>query len=151
MKQKPLSLRNLCRIGKQARGETIKALIAGALALGRTSALVRRPEFTDDLREQLMDANSPLPAALVVFAENDSVEAHFEDESQSWGEAQSEPNLILPLSAFDPGSIRSAFHTLAAVCRTLAVASRLIDLMPGNEKWVTESEESHGRAGGHRS
>ena len=34
-----------------------------------------------------MDTNSPLPAALVVFAENDSIEAHFEDESQSWGEA----------------------------------------------------------------
>jgi hypothetical protein len=134
MKQKPLSLRNLRRIEKQARGETIKALIAGVLELERTSALVRRPEFTDDLREQLMDANSPLPAALVVFAENDAIEAHFGDESQSWGEASSEPNLILPLSAFDPESIRSAFHTLAVVCRTLAVANRLIDIMPGNEK-----------------
>jgi len=127
-------LRNLRRIEKQARGETIKALIAGVLELERTSALVRRPEFTDDLREQLMDANSPLPAALVVFAENDAIEAHFGDESQSWGEASSEPNLILPLSAFDPESIRSAFHTLAVVCRTLAVANRLIDIMPGNEK-----------------
>ena len=151
MKQKPLSLRHLRRIGKQAKGETIKALVAGVLELEQTSALVRRPEFTDDLREQLMDANSPLPAALVVFAEADAIEAQFEDESQSWGEASSEPNLILPLSAFDPESIRSAFHTLAAVCRTLAVASRLIDIMPGNEKWVTEPEESHGRAGGHRS
>jgi hypothetical protein len=100
-------------------GETIKALIAGALELERASALVRRPEFTDDLREQPMDAHSPLPAALVVFAENDAIEAHFEDESQSWGEASSEPNLILPLSAFDPQSIQLAFHTLAVVCRTV--------------------------------
>jgi len=151
MKQKLLSLRSLRRLAAQARGETSKALIAAALELERTSESVRRPEFTDDMREQLMDTNSPLPAALVVFAENDSIEAQFEDESQSWGEAASEPNLILPLSAFDLKSIRSAFHTLAVVCRTLAAASRLIDLMPGNEKWVTDSEEGHGSASGNRS
>jgi hypothetical protein len=151
MKQKLLSLRSLRRMAAQARGEACKALIAATLDLERTSASVRRPEFTDDMREQLMDTNSPLPAALVVFAENDSIEAQFEDESQSWGEAASEPNLILPLSAFDRKSIRSAFHTLAVVCRTLAAASRLIDLMPGNEKWVTDSEEAHGSASGNRS
>ena len=151
MKEKPLGSRTLRRIEVQARGEWVKALIAAALELERTSGLVPRPEVTDEMREQLMDTNPPLPAALVVFAENDLVEAQFEDESQSWGEASSEPNLILPLSAFDLASIRSAFDTLALVCRTLAAASRLIDLMPGNEKWVTEPEESHGRTSGHRS
>ena len=151
IKQKPLNLRTLRRVATQARGEWVKALIAATLELARISALVPRPEVADEMREQLMDTNPPLPAVLVVFAENDLVEAQFEDESQTWGEASSEPNLILPLSAFDLASIRSAFHTLALVCRTLAAASRLIDIMPGNEKWVTEPEESHGRASGHRS
>jgi hypothetical protein len=151
MKEKPLGLRTLRRMATQARGEGVKALLAAALELERTSGLVPRPEVTDEMREQLMDTNPPLPAALVVFAENDSVEAQFEDESQSWGEVSSEPNLIFPLSAFDHESIRSAFHILAVVCRTLATASRLIDLMPGNEKWVSDWEDDHASAGGNRS
>lgn len=55
-----------------------------------------------------------------------------------------EPNLIIPLNAFDPGSVQSAFAILAAVCETVEAACRLIDLMPGNEKWVTDSEAQHG-------
>jgi hypothetical protein len=151
MKQKPLRLGTVRRMATQAKGVGVKALLAAALELERISASVPHPEVTDEMREQLMDANSALPAALVVFAENDAIEAHFEDESQSWGEASSEPNLILPLSAFDSESIRSAFHILAVVCRTLAAATRLIDLMPGNEKWVTDSEEGHASSSGNRS
>ncbi len=150
MKEKPLGLRTLHRMQRQARGERVRALLAAALNLEQISASVSRPEVTDEMREQLMDANPPLPAALVVFAENDLVEAEFEDESQTWGDASPEPNLILPLSAFDLASIRSAFHTLAVVCQTLAAASRLIDLMPGNEKWVSDWEDGHASASGNR-
>ena len=150
MKQKVLtrSVHALSTRGKT--GET-RALIKAALELERISATMQRPEYPDDVREQLGDTNPPLPAALVVFAEHDAIEAHFEDEPQSWGEARPEPNLILPLNAFDPESIQSAFHTLAVVCQTLAAANRLIDLMPGNEKWVTESEEDDESSGGDRS
>jgi hypothetical protein len=150
MKQKTLtrSMHALSTRGKT--GET-QALIEAALELERISATLQRPEYTDDMREQLGDTNPPLPAALVVFAEHDAIEAHFEDEAQSWGEATPEPNLILPLNAFDPESVQSAFHTLAVVCQTLAAANRLIDLMPGNEKWVTESEEDDESSGGDRS
>ena len=151
IKEKPLGLRTLRRMARQAREEGVKTLLGAALELERASALVPRPEVTDEMREQLTDTNPPLPAVLVVFAENDLVEAEFENEAQAWGEASSEPNLILPLSTFDPESIRSAFHTLAVVCRTLTAASRLIDLMPGNEKWVTESEEGHASASDNRS
>ena len=150
MKQKPLSLKSFCRMEAQTKGKGAKALITAALDLEQVSASMRRPKFSDDMREQLMDANSPLPAILVVFSENDAIEALFEDDSQSWGEASSEPNLILPLSALNPESIQSALHILGVVCQTLAAASRLIDLMPGNEKWVTESEQSHGRASDNR-
>jgi hypothetical protein len=151
IKEKPLGLRTLRRMATQAREEGVKALLGAALELERTSALAPRPEVTDEMREQLMDTNPPLPAVLVVFAENDLVEAEFENESQTWGEASSEPNLILPLSAFDLASIRSAFHTLAVVCRTLAAASRLIDLMPGNERWITDSEVGDAIPSGNRS
>jgi hypothetical protein len=39
---------------------------------------------------------------------------------------------------------------LEVLCQTLAAASRLIDFMPGNEKWVTDSEASHGSSIGNR-
>lgn len=150
MKQKVLT-KGLNGLKTRVRRGEAQALIRGALELERISTAVQRPEYSDDMREQLMDTNPPLPAALVVFAEHDAVEAHFEDESQSWGEATPEPNLILPLNSFDPESVRSAFHTLAVLCQTLAATSRLIDLMPGNEKWVTDSEARHGSSGGDRS
>jgi hypothetical protein len=150
MKQKVLT-KGLNGWKAQARRGEAQALIRGALELERISTAMQRPEYSDDMREQLMDTNPPLPAALVVFAEHDAVEAHFEDESQSWGEATPEPNLVLPLNGFDPESVRSAFHMLQVLCQTLAAASRLIDLMPGNEKWVTDSEASHGSSSGDRS
>ena len=66
-------------------------------------------------------------------------------------ECTPEPNLVIPLNAFDSGSVQSAFATLAAVCETLGAACRLIDLMPGNERWVTDAEGQHGSASGDRS
>jgi hypothetical protein len=150
MKQKALTRSTHALSTRGKTGET-QALIKAALELEQISATMQRPEYPDDVREQLGDTNPALPAALVVFAEHDAIEAHFEDEAQSWGEATPEPNLILPLNAFDPESVQSTFHTLAVVCQTLAAANRLIDLMPGNEKWVTESEEDDDSSGGDRS
>jgi hypothetical protein len=88
---------------------------------------------------------------LVVFAQNDGVEGQFDDESQTMMECTPEPDLVIPLNAFEPGTVQSAFTTLAAVCETLEAASRLIDLMPGNEKSVTDSEAQRGSASRDRS
>jgi hypothetical protein len=151
MKRKPPSLETLRRLGGQARSGEARALIAAALELHRTSEKVNRPELTDEIREQLADSNAPLPSVLVIFAEGDLVEGQFDEEAQSWMEASPEPNVVVPLNAFQPGSVQSAFTTLAAVCETLEAACRLIDLMPGNEKWVTDSEAQHGSASGDRS
>ncbi len=144
MKRKALSLEGLQRLGRQARGSEAQAVIAATLDLHRVSEKAKRPDFTDEIREQLADTNPPLPSALVVFAENDGIEGQFDDESQNMMECAPEPNLVIPLNAFDRDSVQSAFTTLAAVCETLEAACRLIDLMPGNEKWVTDSEAQHG-------
>jgi len=151
MKRKPLSLENFRRLGGQARSSDARTVIAAALEPHRASEKVNRPEFTDEMGEQLADSNPPLPSALVVFAQNDRVEGQFDDESQTMMECTPEPNLVIPLNAFEPGTVQSAFTTLAAVCETLEAACRLIDLMPGNEKWVTDSEAQHGSASGDRS
>jgi hypothetical protein len=150
LKREPLSLERVRRLAVQARGSEVRAVITAALDLHRASQRAKRPELTDETGEQLVDCNPPLPSALVVFAENDLVEAQFDEESQSMTECAPEPNLIIPLNAFDQGSVLAAFTTLAVVCETLASACRLIDLMPGNEKWVTDLEAQHGSSSGNR-
>jgi hypothetical protein len=134
MKQKPLSLRTFRQIGAQAKGSEARALIARTLELGRVSEAAKRPEFTDEMGEQLSDSNPPLPTVLVVFSEADAIEAHFDDESQNMTEASPEPNLIIPFNAFDHSMLEMAFTTLSSVCKTLEAACRLIELMPGNER-----------------
>ena len=134
MKQKPLSSGSLHRIEAQTKGSEARALITATLELQRVSEKAKRPEFTDDMGEQLADSNPPLPSVLVVFAENDAIESHFDDESQGMIEAPPEPNLIIPLNAFDRSSVKMAFTSLAAVCKTLETATRLIDRMPGNDR-----------------
>lgn len=143
VKQKALGLKRLERLGAKAGSSEARAVIGATLNLHRASEKAKRPEVTDEIREQLGDSNPPLPGALVVFAENDGIECQFDDDSQNMMECTPEPNLIIPLNAFNPSSVQSAFTTLAAVCETLESASRLIDLMPGNEKWVTDSEAQH--------
>ncbi|HET7893207.1 MAG TPA: hypothetical protein VFL34_16885 [Candidatus Sulfotelmatobacter sp.] len=55
-------------------------------------------------------------------------------------EVTPQPNVIIPLKLSDAVSVRDGFRTLAVVCETLAAASRLIDLMPGNEDGVIARE-----------
>jgi hypothetical protein len=144
MKREALGLTELQRLGAQAGSSEARAVIRAVLDLQRISKTAKRPDLTGEIREQLHDCNPPLPAALVVFAENDAVEGQFDDESQNMMECPPEPNMVIPVSAFDPGSVQSAFAALATVCRTLEAACRVIDLMPGNEKWVRDSEAQHG-------
>jgi hypothetical protein len=75
---------------------------------------------------------------LEVFAEADVVAVCFEDEADGILEVTPEPNLIIPLDPSDTESVRGAFLMFGVACETIAAASRLVHLMPGNDKWVTE-------------
>jgi hypothetical protein len=90
--------------------------------------------------EQLMDSNPPLPCLLAAFSQADAVVGCFDDEGQTAMEVTPQPNLIIPLKFSDPASVRRAFRTLGIACETLAAASRLIDLMPGNDDSVIARE-----------
>ena len=76
----------------------------------------------------------PAPA----FSSGDAVVGCFDDEAN--GDGGPEPNIIIPSKIDDPLSVRQGFRTLGVVCETLAAASRLIDLMPGNEEGVISLE-----------
>jgi len=139
LKEKPLSLRILNELSQNANDEA-KEMIKGLLELRRISKQSKRPEFTAEMGQQLMDGNPPLPCLLAAFSPGDAVVGCFDDESQSAMEATPDPNLIIPLNLADPLRVRHGFRTLAVACETLAAASRLIDLMPGNDESVITLE-----------
>ncbi len=111
-------------------------LVEAAINLDCVSAQAKRPELGDDIGQQLSDCNPPLPCLLAVFAEADSISASFDEEAQGMMEVTPEPNLIIPFDPTDTESVRRTFHIFGVACQTIAAASRVIDLMPGNDQWI---------------
>lgn len=134
MKLKPLSVRHLQRFAASINDQLSLQLLQAALELNRVSRRLRCPEIGEETREALMDSNPPLPALLVSFKRHDSVCACYDDESQAFLEASPEPNLLVEINPSDHASVRRAFDTLAVLCETMAAASRLAALLPGNNQ-----------------
>lgn len=152
MKCRPLGRKRLRDIASQVKRKQSKALLNSLLELSEVSEQAKRPELTDEMREELCDTNPPLPSVLAVFKQDDAIDGCFDEEAQTMMEVMPEPSVIIPLNAHDAESVRQAFHTFGVVCKTMAAASRLIDRMPGNEKWVIQrQEEKHGGADQNRS
>ena len=140
LKEEPLSLYGVNEINEEIRDLEVRALITGLLELCRVSKRAKRPEFTEDMGEQLMDSNPALPCLLAAFSSGDAVVGCFEEEGETALEVTPQPNVIIPLKLGDGLSVHAGFRTLAVVCETLAAATRLIDLMPGNEEGVIARE-----------
>ena len=49
-------------------------------------------------------------------------------------EACPEPSFIVEIDPENAGSVRRAFDALAVLCETMAAASRLAALLPGNKE-----------------
>jgi hypothetical protein len=141
LKERSLSLQGLKKLSGSVPRRAERALLLGLLDLYWISQQAKRPEFTEDMGEQLMDSNPPLPCLLAAFSSGDAVVGCFDDEAQTAMETTPQPNLTIPLELSDPASVRQGFRTLGVVCDTLAAASRLIDLMPGNDDGVITREE----------
>jgi hypothetical protein len=140
LQEPSLSLRGLKDLHHRMRNKQVRVLVSSLLELCSISQQAKRPEFTEDMGEQLMDSNPPLPCLLAAFSSGDAVVGCFDDEAQTAMETTPHPNLIIPLQLAEPSSVRQGFRTLAVACETLAAASRLIDLMPGNDDGVITLE-----------
>ena len=140
LKEPALSFRGLKELARGIRDPEAQALIHGLLELCRVSSRAKRPDFTEDMGAQLMDANPPLPCLLAAFTQGDAVLGCFDDEAQTAMETTPHPNLIIPLQLSNPSNVRQGFRILGVACETLAAASRLIDLMPGNDDGVITRE-----------
>ena len=111
-------------------------LVDAVLALDHLSAQAERPELDDNIGQQLSDCNPPLPCLLAVFAEGDAIAGCFDEEAQGMMEVEPEPNIIIPFDPTDAESVQRTFHMFGVACQTIAAASRVIDLMPGNDQWI---------------
>ena len=111
-------------------------LVNAALALDHLSAQVERPDLDDNIAQQLSDCNPSLPCLLAIFAEGDAIAGCFDEEAQGMMEVEPEPNIIIPFDPTDMESVQRTFHMFGVACQTIAAASRLIDLMPGNDQWI---------------
>jgi hypothetical protein len=136
MRQEALGESEVARLKDKINDPLAQKLVETALALDHLSAQAERPELEDDIGQQLSDCNSPLPCLLAVFAEGDAIAACFDEEAQGMMEVTPEPNLIIPFDPTDTASVQRTFRMFGVACRTIAAASRVIDLMPGNDQWI---------------
>jgi hypothetical protein len=136
MRQTTLSKAELAHLQDNINDPLAQTLVNAVLALHHMSAQAERPELDDNIREQLSDCNPPLPCLLAIFVEGDAITACFDEEAQGMMEVEPEPNLIIPFDPTDKDSVQNTFHTFGVACQTIASATELIDLMPGNDQWI---------------
>jgi len=136
MRQAVLDEGELAHFKDKINDPLVMKLVNAALALDHLSAQAEQPELGDDIRQELSDCNPPLPCLLAVFAEGDAIAGCFDEEAQGMMEVEPEPNIIIPFDPTDAETVQRTFHMLGVACQTIAQASRVIDLMPGNDQWV---------------
>lgn len=136
LKRKRLGRSEVAKIGSRIKRTEARRLVTGVVDMAKAAERAERPKLTDEMSEQLFDTNPPLPGLVAVFSENDAVEGCFDEDMQNAFECTPEPGVIIPFDVRDLGSVRGAFEIFGVACRTIALASSLMDLMPGNERWV---------------
>ena len=136
MRRTALDEDDLARLKDKINDPLATKLVDAVLALDHLSTQAERPELDDNIREELSDCNPPLPCLLAVFAEGDPVSASFDEEAQGMMEVEPEPNIMIPFDPTDVENVQRTFHIFGVACQTIAAASHVIDLMPGNDQWI---------------
>ena len=65
--------------------------------------------------------------------------ACFDDECEQWGQEPPEPNLIIPLWADDPASVRQALAVIDTLMQVLVLAVRIKTIIESQEKSTCDS------------
>ena len=136
MRQAALDESELAQLKDKINDPLATKLVDAVTGLDRVSRQAERPELDDDIGQQLSDCNPALPCLLAVFAEGDSIAGCFDEDAQGMMEVEPEPNIIIPFDPTDTASVQRTFHMFGVACQTIAAASRVIDLMPGNDQWI---------------
>jgi hypothetical protein len=134
LRQRPLASRRLRKLLPAIRSLRLRAILKRTVELATIARRVPRPPGDEAAQQELMDANPPVPALLVVFQKHDAIEGCFDEEAQSMLEMPPEPNVIIPFDGTSPESVAGAFRAAACLVQTLALASELMEMLPGNER-----------------
>jgi hypothetical protein len=134
VKRKRLGPRTLAAMMRKIENPVARELLAHVLELDRVSSRRKRPAIESEIRELLMDCGEPVPALLAVFERDDPIQGCFDEDCQAMLEVTPEPNLIIPFNGQTREGVLGAFSVLDAACDTLSVVSRLIAIMPGNDR-----------------
>ena len=70
--------------------------------------------------------------------------ACFDDECEFWGQETPEPNLIIPLRADDPDSVRQALAAIETLMRVLVLTVRIHNIIEAQEKPTCDSVSMSG-------
>jgi hypothetical protein len=134
VKRKGMGRRTLAAMMRKVENPVARELLTLAIELDRVSSAWKRPAIENETRELLMDCGEPVPALLAVFERDDPIQGCFDEDCQAMLEVTPEPNLIIPFNGQTTEGVLGAFTVRDAACDTLSVASRLITIMPGNER-----------------
>ena len=121
---------------------TLRELVKTTLELQRVSHSMERPKLDEEWLERARDYHSldlPLPAVLLYFRAGDAVMACFDDECEHWGQETPEPNLIIPLRADDPASVRQALSIIGTLMQVLVLTVRIKSIIESREKSTCDS------------
>jgi hypothetical protein len=134
VKRRALGRRTLAAMITNIENPLARRLLELAVEMDRVSSRHARPEIEETTRELLIDYGDPVPALLAVFEEHDRIEGCFDEDCQTMLEVTPAPNVIIPFNGETTENVFNAFAILATVCETLSIASRMITMMPGNER-----------------
>ena len=120
----------------------VRELVEATIELQRISHSMERPKLEEEWLERARDYHSldlPLPAVLLYFRAGDAVMACFDDECEHWGQETPEPNLIIPLRADDPASVRQALAVVETLMQVLVLTVRIKTIIESREKSTCDS------------
>ena len=137
----PWRIRTLAAMTPEIKNPVVRQLLSLAIELDRVSRRCERPKSDDETRDLMMDCGEPVPALLAVFERNDPIEGSFDEDCQTMLEVTPSPNIIFPFSGETREGVLGAFAVLATACETLSSASRLMTIMPGNQRLSCAGEQ----------
>jgi hypothetical protein len=120
----------------------LRDLVEATIELQKVSHSMERPRVDEEWLERERHYHSldlPLPAVLLYFRAGDAVMACFDDECEYWGQETPEPNLIIPVRADDPASVRQALAVMETLMRVLVLTVRIKTIIEGQEKSTCDS------------
>jgi len=120
----------------------IRELVETTIELERIAHSTERPRLDEEWLESQRSCYSldlPLPAILLYFRPGDAIMACFDDECEQWGQETPEPNLIIPLRANDPASVRQALAVIETLMQVLVLTVRIKTIIEGQEKPTCDS------------